>query len=174
MRLRHRTGIAIGCVVAVAAASPAAATGTGGAREFTARETGTSQLRPVGGGVYEVTGDAVIRGRLIGKGTLHLETVLTPSENGTWTARGRFKITAQDGDSFRGTTQGTAKLTGQVNPVLFHSSITGGTGRFRGARGRLVSTGTSTLKSFDVTSGVVTTVDSAICRGRIRLASHGG
>jgi hypothetical protein len=173
MRLRHRTGIAIGCVAAVAAASPAAAD-AGNYRPFKAREAGTSQLRPVGGGVYEATGDAVIRGRLIGKGTLHLETVLTPGENGTWTARGRFKITAQDGDSFRGTTTGTAKLTGQVNPVVFHSTITGGTGRFRGARGRLVSPGTSTIKSVDVASGVVRTVDSAICRGRIRLASHGG
>jgi hypothetical protein len=176
MRLRHRAGIAIGCVALGMAASPAAAPAkdSGRWRAFKAKEAGVSELRPVGGGLYEATGDAFISGRLIGNGSLHLETVLAPGPNGTWAARGHFKITAQDGDSFRGTTTGTAKLSGQVNLVLFHSRITGGTGRFAGARGRLVSPGTSTLKSLDVATGVVRTVDSAVCRGRIRLASRGG
>jgi hypothetical protein len=174
MRLRHRAGIAVGCVALAVAATPAAAPAKDGGRSraFKAREVGVSELRPVGGGLYEVTGDAFISGRLIGNGSLHLETVLGPGPNGTWRVRGDFKITAQDGDSFRGTTTGTAKLSGQVNPVQFRSRITGGTGRFAGARGRLLSVGTSTLASVDPATGVVRTSDSAVCRGRIRLASR--
>ena len=172
--LRRSTPL-VAAALALAALSPAAAPAKqkgGGYRHFDAVETGSSVITSAGP-VLKVTGDAVIRGKLIGKGTLHLDLTVTPAPVGDWKAVGRFTITAANGDTLTGTSRGSLKVTGQVNAVDFRSKVRGGTGRFAGARGWLVSRGTTTIVEIDA-AGAIHTSDEATCKGLIRLAKKRG
>jgi hypothetical protein len=169
MSLLPRSSLLVAAVLTLAAVSPASAREQrSGLRAFDAVETGSSVITSAGPGVFKVRGEAAIRGTLIGKGSLDLALTLVPDE-GQWKATGRFKITAANGDVLRGTSRGNLTVNGPVNPVEFFSRVTGGTGRFAGASGWLVSRGTSTIASVD-SAGAVHTIDEATCKGRLRLA----
>jgi hypothetical protein len=162
-------------VLALAAVSAASAPAKErGVYRFKAVETGSSVIKSAGPGLFESTGEAVIEGRLIGKGTLALELTTTASDDGKWTSNGTFKITAENGDTITGTSRGTVTIGGPVNQVEFVSKVTGGTGRFARARGRLVSRGTATITSVDLATGTLHTRDEATCKGRIRIAKRRG
>jgi hypothetical protein len=176
MGLARRFTVLLAGVLALAALSAASAPAKQrGVYRFKAVETGSSVITTAGPGLFKSTGEAVIEGRLIGKGTLDLELTTTASADGKWKSAGSFKITAENGDILTGTSRGTATVGGRVIPVEFVSKVTGGTGRFANARGRLVSRGTATISSIDPETGTVHTSDEATCKGRIRLAKrHGG
>ncbi len=158
---------------AVIAPAPALAKSKGHRSvKFDAVESGSSVIVPGAPGTLTITSDMGISERLIGEGKLHLDLTLTAGEGNQWKAAGRFRITAANGDVLRGTSVGNVTIGGQVNPAVFFSRITGGTGRFAGARGRLVSQGTSTIKSVDPSTGAIRTEDSGTCKGRIRLRKH--
>jgi hypothetical protein len=174
MRLLPRITLLL-AVALIAAVAPAAAPARqgGGYRHFSAVESGSSVLTSVGGGSYRVKSQAHLRGKLIGNGRLAFDLVVTPKGGGVYESSGRFKITAANGDSFHGTSRGTVKLVGRVNPVTDLSKVTGGTGRFAHARGRLVTRGSATIESVD-SSGAVHTHDEATCSGRLYLPKRGG
>jgi hypothetical protein len=171
----RRLAPVVGALIALAilVPAPALAKSKGGVRVFKATEAGSSVI--VGGapGTLNVTSDAFIRGRLIGTGALHLDNVARPLAGGGWRIVGGFRITAQNGDVLRGTSSGRMKTVEGVNQLEFRSRVTGGTGRFAGARGRLVSKATFTIASID-SSGTIRTSDRGTCYGRIRLAGRGG
>jgi hypothetical protein len=160
--------------LALVGPAPALARHKSAWHRFDAVETGTSELTPVGPGAAHVVGHASIHGKLIGNGTLDLDTLVKLGAGGNGTAEGTFKITAQDGSTLRGTSVGELTVAGAVNPVLFRSKVTGGTGRFAGARGWLISRGTTTISSFDPATGTVHTVDEATCKGWIRYGKRRG
>jgi hypothetical protein len=166
----RRPIILLGLMLVAAAVSPAAATARhGGAyRHFSAVESGSTVLTPAGPGLFKSTSEASLRGTYIGNGTLHLDATVKIGAGGKLAVAGRFKMTAANGDTLRGTYTGNLTIAGPVTPLVFFSKVKGGTGRFAGARGRLVTEGSSTISAVDPT-GSIHTLDRATCKGWIRF-----
>ena len=126
-----------GLVLAFAILSPASALAktAGTDRPVTGAGTGTVSLDPVTGAF---TGDVPGTSSQLGKVTVHIDGVGTPTPEGTITGTGTATIVAANGDELTGTialTQ-TALPTGHTITTVV-VTITGGTGRFADASGTL-------------------------------------
>jgi hypothetical protein len=83
----------------------------------------------------------------LGKVTQNPTIALTPTGPGTFTGAGTSTIVAANGDQLFGTFTETLTTTGPHPEFAFVITITGGTGRFADASGRMTGTGSSVITS---------------------------
>ncbi len=134
---------------AVALATPASATAdtarSAPVWDVRGFDRGTFTTEAVAPGVVHTTDVAVGHATHLGRYTLRasedIDLTTGAVTNGTYT------MTAADGARLSGTYEGTAAATTEplVMTYLVAGPVTGGTGRFEGARGRLIFDGTADL-----------------------------
>lgn len=156
LRAVRRTSLALVALAVLAIPLPVQA---GQQVPFKARDTGTFVIEPTSDPAVVVahdvgTGRATHLGRysLVAQETVNLETL--EITNGSYT------LTGANGDTVSGTYQGHAAATGTPGVITYRVAgpITGGTGRFAGARGHLVWNGGADLSAgtlFDKITGTI-------------------
>jgi hypothetical protein len=147
MRKKIATALlASACVLVLAALAPAAALAKAGGTDrpwkSSATATGTLDLTTL-------TATSVGEGHAahLGKVTQNLTIALTPTGPGTFTGAGTATIVSANGDQLFGTFTETLTTTGPDLGFAFVITITGGTGRFADASGRMTGTGSSVITS---------------------------
>jgi hypothetical protein len=128
-------------------------------RPLKGSETGTFQLLgpcETTGVVVDVTGTG--HSTELGHYRSHYRECLVPATGAV--TRGIFTLTAANGDMVLGTYSGQSLPTDDPNVVTFDDPgvITGGTGRFAGARGTLTQSGLANLATGEYRGTVTGTV----------------
>jgi hypothetical protein len=141
--IRKLTTLA-GLALAVAALSPASAPAKAGGtdRPWKSSATATATLDLV---TLRATSAGSGHAAHLGKVTQNLTIALTPTGPGTFTGAGTTTIVAANGDQLFGTFTETLTTTGLHPEFAFVITITGGTGRFADASGRMTGTGSSVI-----------------------------
>jgi hypothetical protein len=145
----RRASCLAGLTAAVVASTPMPATASTARSEpvwhVRGSDQGTFSTEAVGPGVVHTTDVAVGHATHLGRYTLRasedIDLTTGAVSNGTYT------MTAANGARLSGTYEGTAAATTDPLVMTYHvvGPVTGGTGRFEGARGRLTFDGTADL-----------------------------
>src|SRR5512133_2639243 len=146
-----------GLVLALGVLAPATALGkaAGTDRPFSDHVTGTTVLDL---GDLSFTGDTTGVASHLGKVTLHVEGVVTPTGPNTFTIAGSTVFVAANGDELFATFSGsgTVDASGSSQGTVI-TTFTGGTGRFANASGSGSGPFTQTLLSTDGTTSTFAT-----------------
>jgi hypothetical protein len=143
---KHRWIIVAGLVLALVALAPASALAKAGGtdRPWKSSATATATLDLV---TLCATSAGSGQATHLGKVTQNLTIALTPTGPGTFTGVGTTTIVAANGDQLFGTFTEALTTTGPHIGFAFVITITGGTGRFADASGRMTGTGSSVITS---------------------------
>lgn len=155
-----RGRVLIGLLVLVAFALPMQAS-AGVQAPLNGSESGTFQILgpcETSGIVVDVTGTG--HATHVGLYSVHYRECFFPATGAV--TDGSFTMTAANGDTLFGTYGGQAMPTGSPNVVTFDDPgvITGGTGRFAGARGIANTAGVANLATGEYTSTISGSVSS--------------
>ena len=119
---------------------------------------------------FTFVADGKFRASRLGKGTYHLDGLLTTRAS-PFQLVGTFTFLSANGDTLTGTLAGTsADATSTTNVSTITYTVTGGTGRFVGAAGSLHATSDDT-ETIDTATLTAHLVDTGSLRGRIRYSS---
>jgi hypothetical protein len=143
---KQRGIIVVAVVIAFAALAPASGLAKAGGtdRPWKSSATATGRLDLA---TLQAASVGSAQAAHLGKVTQTLTIALTPTAPGTFTGAGTTTIVAANGDQLFGAFTETLTRTPQHLEFAFVITITGGTGRFADASGRLTGTGSSVITS---------------------------
>ena len=149
-----------GLVLALGVLAPATALGKAGGtdRPVQGNGSGTTVL-DVATLTFVTDSPSVISH--VGRSTLHIDGVVTPTGPGTFTLAGSLTLTAANGDQQFGDFSGSGMNDGSGGSTgTTATTITGGTGRFTGASGSVSGPFTQTPISMSATTATFATTFS--------------